>query len=521
MMFDSLNEKQLTTWKMVPVTWLAFMIRLINLNGRFLWYDEAFAVLYAEKSINEMMAGTVTQVSGVAADVHPLFYYTLLHSWMQIIGQTPFSVRLLSVILSTLTVIIVFILSRYLFGNKVGIYAALVVALAPFLVYYGQETRMYALLGLAATSMVYTFVRAWTNNHWRHWLLMGILGAVTLYAHNLGAMFIASLDLWILWQWFRARRLNHLKGIILAHITMILLFAPWLTILPSQMGKIEQSYWVQKPNLVTLLQTTLIFHFAYDNQALPSWLLPLAFAMSLLIPAVLVLELRRRHKFHYVPKSPFKNSVSLLLFLIIGPVSLTFLISQIQPVYIIRALLPSAIMYIILLVSVLSAKSTPTPIKLGMAIPSLAIILLSLFNHYTYAQFPRSPFSEAVTYLRDTYDPATDVIVHSNKMTYFPSHFYDRQLPMAFIADKPGSAADTLALPTQEALGLFATTDIETAVSNQNVVWFLIFETALSEYEEATQPHPQIDWLDKNYTQSDLIRFNDLLLFKYSKTEQP
>ena len=56
-----------------------------------------------------------------------------------------------------------------------------------------------------------------------------------------------------------------------------------------------------------------------------------------------------------------------------------------------------------------------------------------------------------------------DVIVHSNKLTFLPTHYYDRSLPQDFVADEPGSPSDTLAYPTQQALGLFATSDIATA----------------------------------------------------------
>jgi predicted membrane-bound mannosyltransferase len=53
-------------------------VRLWRLGDRGLWYDEAFAILFAERGLPAMIEGTVTQVQGAAADVHPLLYYTLL-----------------------------------------------------------------------------------------------------------------------------------------------------------------------------------------------------------------------------------------------------------------------------------------------------------------------------------------------------------------------------------------------------------------------------------------------------------
>ena len=68
-------------WPVLAIVLLALVLRLINLGGRALWYDEAFAVLYAEKPLETMLYGTVTQVGGAAADVHPLFFYSTLHFW--------------------------------------------------------------------------------------------------------------------------------------------------------------------------------------------------------------------------------------------------------------------------------------------------------------------------------------------------------------------------------------------------------------------------------------------------------
>ena len=62
---------------------LALGLRLVNLGGRALWYDEAFAVLFAEKGWDAMVDGTLTPVDGGAADVHPLLYYALLDAWMK------------------------------------------------------------------------------------------------------------------------------------------------------------------------------------------------------------------------------------------------------------------------------------------------------------------------------------------------------------------------------------------------------------------------------------------------------
>jgi hypothetical protein len=58
---------------------VAVALRLVAISTRPIWYDEAFAVLFAGKGLQAMLAGTLTQVGGSAADVHPLAYYLLLN----------------------------------------------------------------------------------------------------------------------------------------------------------------------------------------------------------------------------------------------------------------------------------------------------------------------------------------------------------------------------------------------------------------------------------------------------------
>lgn len=496
---------------------LALGMRLVNLNGRPLWYDEAFSVLYAEKPFQAMVEGTVAQTNGAAADVHPLFYYTTLHGWMALFGQTPAAVRLLSVLLGVATILVVFQLARFLFDQRAGILAAILTTFAPFILYYAQETRMYALLGLAAMTAAYFFARAWVEQKNWLWLAYAIAASVTLYAHNLGVLWLAGLGLWVVWTWGRERTLRNALPFVLANGLALLLFSPWLAILPAQISKIEQAYWVARPNLVSVLQTLLIFHFAYDNQALPDWLLPLAIAFSLLIPVILWLEWRRGTKAGSITVGAFPSPVSFLFILFLAPPLLAFLVSQWRPVFIVRSLLPSALAYYILAAGILMSTSTPRTIRWGTLFVTSLLALLSLQNHYRYAEFPRSPFAETAVFLAQEAASPGDIIVHSNKMTFFPTHYYDHSLPMAFIADEPGSPSDTLAAATQEALGLYATTDLETAVADHPRIWFVVFQAALAEYEAIGQTHPHLAWLNTHYRQTHLTEFNDLLVYAFEK----
>jgi 4-amino-4-deoxy-L-arabinose transferase-like glycosyltransferase len=481
----------------------ATALRLVNLEGRALWYDEAFAVLYAEKPLGTILHGTLTPVGGAAADVHPLLYYFSLHFWMQAAGQSPLAVRLPSVLLGVATVALVYVLARELFDDRSGLWAAGLTAVAPFHVHYSQEARMYSLLCLLSLLAVYGFVRGWRRGGWANWALFTVVAALSLYAHNLAFLTLVALDLFVL----LARRWQLIKPLIAAHAGIVLLFGPWLLAVPGQFGKVQQAYWVPRPGLAELFRTAMIFHF---NLPAPSWLLPVVLFLSLAVPALVLYRLLRG------PKRPPDEQQKWLLLLCLAclPVLLMFLVSQWKSIYIERGVIAAAVAYYVLVARVLAETRLPRRNYALLLGPLVLVTAVSLSYDYTFAEFPRPPFPELAAALRAEVRPG-DAIVHSNKLTFLPAHYYDRTLPQSFIADPSGSGSDTLALPTQEALGLFAT-DLEAATAGHDRVWFVIFERAIAEYRAAGHDdHPHRAWLEARYRRQSETRFNDLILYLY------
>jgi len=497
---------------LIAILLLALVLRLINLGSRNLWYDEAFAVLYAEKSFSAILYGTITQVEGAAADVHPLLYYFFLHLWMGLFGQSSFVVRLPSVIFGLASIILAFSIGQRLFDSGAGLLAAVITAIAPFHINYSQENRMYNLLCLLSLLTVYFFVRCWKQSGYGDWLGFILAATLSLYTHNMAFLVILALDLFVLAGAVRRWRL--LKPLIVSHLAFGLLFSPWLTIVFSQFGKIRQAYWVPRPGLKELVQTLIFFHF----DLLPT--MPLGLVSMLLFTSllILVLTLYRIGRVRGWARQT-KEGIYLLLILALAPVIVAFLISQFKSIYIIRGLLPAAIAYYILVAKILAEVQLPVQLSKKVAwfllSPVIVLLAISLAYHYTYAQFPRSPFDKAVAYLRENYQSG-DAIVHDNKLTFFPCHYYDRELPQAFMADPPGAGSDTLALPTQEALGLLASQSMEEATAGSQRVWFVIFQRAFTEYEGLGHPQPPHKaWLEERYHLVEAMTFNDLNIYLY------
>ncbi len=123
-------------------------MRFYQLDAQSLWADEGNSAALAMRSLSQI-------TRDAANDIHPPLYYWLLRLWTGIFGYSEAALRSLSAVLGVLLVLTIAELGRRLFGSITGLVAGLIAALAPFQIYYSQETRMYILLALeAALSML-------------------------------------------------------------------------------------------------------------------------------------------------------------------------------------------------------------------------------------------------------------------------------------------------------------------------------------------------------------------------------
>ncbi|NPV67894.1 MAG: hypothetical protein HPY64_12165 [Anaerolineae bacterium] len=491
---------------------LAFGLRLVNLGGRALWYDEAFAVLFAEKGLSAMLYGTLTPVEGGAADIHPLLYYIILNGWMRVFGQSPEMVRLLSVFAGLLTVAVVYRLTAGLFDRRVGMAAALITALAPFHIQYSQETRMYALLALLLLLATWAYWRAWHSERAVWWIGFGVLAALAMYTQQLAAFYLAALGLIPL----LARAWRKILPTMAAAGLAVLLYLPWLINLPGQLGKLQAYYWIPRPSILRPLLTLRSFITVSLDYPAP-WS-STGFVISVILTVLLIMQIRLHWRRMH---SPERRALLGVIWLLAGSTALLWLASQVlTPVYLDRALVAQGVLLYIALAWLLVRGGLPRPIAALVVAAWLIVASAGYVFQVTWRTFPNPPFQEAVAYLRANAAPG-DAIVHSNKLTMLPMVYYDRALPQAYMADRPGSGEDTLALPTQEVLGLIGEHCLPATLGGAGRVWLVIFAQEEEEYLSlpGVEAHPHLSWLRTHYNEGQAVAFEDLLLIPFSSPD--
>ncbi len=209
---------------------LALVLRLISIDSRGLWTDEAVRVLAARQdTLFDTLRAAWAQPPSA-----PL-YWLGLHWWVELFGHGDVVVRLFSVLPSVAAIPAMYALGRSIgdggtAGKVVGLLAALLLAVSPLAVEVGEEATMYAWTMLFATLAVWsglTYLRYGRGQWW--YVLIAVL---LLYTHYMGALLIAEMLLaglvWLAGNRGEGRSPVMRLNWVVVHLLIALSWTPWL-----------------------------------------------------------------------------------------------------------------------------------------------------------------------------------------------------------------------------------------------------------------------------------------------------
>jgi mannosyltransferase len=485
---------------------LALGLRLIRIQTRGIWYDDAFSILLSEQSL-------ATIIKGTAADTMPPLSYFLLHYWMML-GHSIWFIRLLNIILNLVVIGIAYLWIKQQTDTNAALLTAGMMAISPFQILHAQEIRMYILLDLGIIGSFWCFQRIEVADKpsWLDWLGYCFFCIVAVYSHNLAIFSLVVADAYLLLR----KHWKLLTKLIVAQLFSMAAFLPWIFLVPGQIQKIQTAFWTPRPGLIEIIQAadTLL-----GSLPQPSWIVIVLSILCLQVFALIIWQIWKNRK------DPNVQFMSLLVFL---PGILLFIASYVmRPVYVPRAMIASGV-GIYGLIGILAsarfrigvdqkAKTNPAPALLATLV--ILASLISLPYQYIYARFPRSPFAELDRYLAANCALKADCLVlHDNKLSYFPAFVYNRNLNQRFMADAPGTFNDTLALASQEAMNQLAFTKLSPAVDGYGQVFFITFQKALDEYSAGGKTeHPSITELINQYKLVRITPIGDLLVYEFSQ----
>jgi 4-amino-4-deoxy-L-arabinose transferase-like glycosyltransferase len=473
---------------------IGIVLRLLFINTREIAYDDAFSYFLARQPFPVI-------VSGTAADTMPPLYYFLLHCWIWISEELWF-LRLLNVIFNMSSAIIVYFITKDLFNKKAALIALFLFVISPFQVYHSQELRMYSLLLFGQIGFIYSVMKIslLTTKHQKLWMVLAVLfGCIAMYSHNLGVIGIISVNILFIFEKVR----KQFKKILIIQFFILIFSLPWFYYLPQQIEKVQQAFWTNPPGLAEVLQAFLTL-FAF----LPMPKLSMAIVLIMLLSIIVVLTI-------YLFRSESKTARMLILFILFPPVLLFLLSYIVQPVFVPRIFISSAAWAFILCGKYLE-EGIKFPVGKLNFMFLVIISVLSLPHLYLFESFPRSDFRGLSSHLKSLEDNGA-LIVHDNKLSFFPTMFYGELNNQNFIRDVPGSPNDTLAKDSELALGFESVTGIEEFLDEEEIV-FVVFQRAIDEFSDQGMNHPVLAELQKNFSEDYSINsVSDLNIYHFHK----
>ncbi len=232
---------------MLAITLIALALRGYHSGFYHLWYDETFTAWTVAQSLRDILWISVQDV------VHPPLYYILLSGWTRLVGSSEFALRATSVGLGVLGVPLLYQLGWRGWSRRVGIAAAFLWAFAPYVVWYAQDARMYALLTAVGLAAVLCLARALPSGSSKWLLANAVLNLVGLYTHYFYLFLILGQYLYLalsfrrhrhaFWRWF------------LVNGIAALLYLPWLVAILLRGIQRAQIAWVPALSLEIAWQT--------------------------------------------------------------------------------------------------------------------------------------------------------------------------------------------------------------------------------------------------------------------------
>ncbi|TET54668.1 MAG: hypothetical protein E3J64_01560, partial [Anaerolineales bacterium] len=120
-------------------TFAAYALRTSTATLQSMWIDEVMALEFTSGSLADIL-NTIVQPQHNG----PLFYL-LLFGWRQLVGDSDFAVRYLSVAFSVVTVPLLYQWARKLTSRAVALTAIWLLVVSPFPLWYAHAAKMYAL----------------------------------------------------------------------------------------------------------------------------------------------------------------------------------------------------------------------------------------------------------------------------------------------------------------------------------------------------------------------------------------
>ncbi|MGQ9466548.1 MAG: glycosyltransferase family 39 protein [Anaerolineae bacterium] len=525
-------------WMLILLILLAFGLRAGSLTAQSLWRDEVDALCYAHEFphllwealapgragdlrtpcacppppiATDWTAGifrerAVGLLGAMIRQNGPLYYFTL-RGWVALAGHTEYALRFFSLLFGILCVPLTAALGTRLLSRTAAVFAAALMAASPYMVWYGQEVKMYTLLPALVLLALYSLRRGMDEGgNW--WTVQIVATTLLLYTHIWGALLIPLQILWLVLEWprWRPRWRGALAGI-------ALLTLPYLPLALWQMPAVPAQRETGFPHH-TLVEMALILLNGWSTGILSLGWPWGALACGGMAALGLTLGLAR----------PALRRAALFLALwMVFPLLIIWLISLRQPLFTDRYLIWAAPAFYLLVGAGWSFWGIPTPSSslapppevqrlrlIGKLLPTLAIPVVFALNLHAQATVPiKSDIRAAAAYVESRYQPGDLLLFQIPHIRYTFDYYFG---PTDYLW------ADGLYTNHRNAEGKYRLSEeaagrwMALIVGDRTGVWLVASEVEMWDERNLVQ-----GWMERTFTRADEAHFTRVDVYKYQR----
>ena len=464
---------------LLGIVLLAFLMRVYHLDFQSLWRDEMDAIRFARDPVSTLLANFTR------AGWNGPLYYLLLRPWLAVAGDSEFALRFFSLFWGVLAVPLTYAVSRRWLAPLPATLAPLFITCSPYLVWYSQEGKMYALLLVLTLLSMYLYIRALERGRFWLWLGHVIVTSLGLYVHVLAAIIVPfqALLFVIWWPRYRARW----RGWLAAMAALTLPYLPLaLWEIPTLLsGFVTGHEFVPLPRMLNIM----LLAFAQGLWPVYNWLAISAFVFLLLAGVILPEE-----NYH---QDGWRVAVTWLLWLFF-PIIVVYLISLKMPLFLDRYIIWTAPAFYLL--------AAQGAMKIGQRTRSLATILLIAIvvinarGLWWQAHTPiKSDFRAAAAYVRQHRNPDELIIFHISYVRPTFEYYYGDSSPYA-------NGIPTSKTTTE----VWLDTAMQAQTRGYNAVWLCYSEATMWDEQQMVKA-----WLDRHGQCTDHVSFARVEVFRY------
>lgn len=492
-------------WLAVGLVGLAYALRVSGLTYQSLWRDEVDAIRFASRPLGDLLRMAVSpgQNGGL--------YFAGLRLWLGIAGHSEFALRFASVVASVLAVAVSFRFLRRVHpqGTALAAIGALLTATSPYLVWYGQDGKMYSALVLAALVSMERFAAALQRGGLGRWLAYAIVSAAACYVHLIAALLIpfqvGALLVHTIWR--RAYRRSYLIWSLLLLLLLSLPLLRWE--LPMLFERAETGYpYVPLPEMVA----SLFGVFAVGVVQPATW--------WALMPTVILLGSALLVRW----KVRWPGTIGFLAGWLVVPVISLYLITLVRPIYTARYLILVLPALLFLVARGATALRGYSRLLAGVGLAGL--LAVNGYGLWLQARTPvKTDFRSATHYLAQHLERGDTVVFQIPHGRYSFEYYLDLEqepgkagdldvccriyLPRVVGGGRPYRWAD--GLYTNAGMGIEeADRQMQKLVGGSRQVWLVASEVAMWDQRDLVRA-----WLDAHAASTDVADFVRVTVHRY------